>query len=281
MKLDIMFLTSIVTQVLLAVCAVYISFWDGWSKQHRCFVLIAFGVLAVVSVVTTYCAGANAAAETARAQAETQKSLEALSTKTDELGRTSSLNMELQHKLLSQSDALIGLSKQNLNEQTGGTSFCYVFIDVGGPGASNVTLITQGSNSLRNVFLKLIDLDAMKEAMKKPPYSLDSFTRTYGPIPVLQRSTAQKIDALVIAPEQTDRAWNAFLMAENGQMTELIRFHRNPNGTWETAYLVSASYHSGQKGIVFERISKDFPHGILQNDSDWTEVHKLAFLKVD
>jgi len=77
-----------------------------------------------------------------------------------------------------------------------------------------------------------------------------------------------------------DKHYLVEIYARNGGFQELLRVRRIKEGGWTEALIVSASYFSGVKGVVLERIDRQFPKAQLDSDHDWQALKKLRTLKI-
>jgi hypothetical protein len=172
--------------------------------------------------------------------------------------------------------SLADLTTANINEVTGGDSFCFVDMNTVPEGLS-ARVVQKGRYPVSNCRLYIADLNAAV----KSPAALAASTRVFPKVDFLIRGSAQTLGVYRIDPKEEYVRYNVFLFARNGSFVELLRLHRlSGNRGWIQAMLVTASYDTGQKGIVLENIHRDFPMELLKTDQDWNNLRKGRAIKV-
>ena len=137
------------------------SLHEDWAKAHRWWALSVFVVLAAVGLWATIEQSRKATRETTKANTRLSDSLDALRVSSDENARLARLNTELQGKLLLQSEAISGLSKQAIATTTGADSFCFMSVEHHSMkrGAPKPTFHHVGRYPLYEVRARIVDID--------------------------------------------------------------------------------------------------------------------------
>ena len=196
----------------------------------------------------------------------------------DSLTNSLSENQKTFEATVDRIEGLAAVTKDSVNEATGGESFC--FVDMGPiPEGLMAHLVQKGKYPVFDVRLNITDLNALDAAIKSGAPSLLVGTRTFGTIDFLSRDVWQPLGVYTVDPREEYARYNISIFARNGSFTQVLRLRRLKEGGWTSALLVHASYES-KKGIVFERIQRQFPMELLEKDQDWKALKKSKVIKV-
>jgi hypothetical protein len=182
---------------------------------------------------------------------------------------------------LKRMQGLSRLSKRNIDESTGGDSFCYVNITTTREGLIPM-LVQKGAYPLFQVDLVITDQDAADAALKVGAGAdINSFRHGFPRIDFLTRASLfHPLGVYSVKPTESYKHYLVEMYARNRGFTELLRVSRVKEGGWTKALIVSASYFTGVKGIVLEQVDGRFPRTVLDGDHDWQNFKKLKVLKV-
>ena len=176
--------------------------------------------------------------------------------------------------------ATMSQSNKVLAENTGGESFCYVGIAGEGPNQLVAFIVQMGRYPLFQVNGRIVDGDLF-EALLKSGGDLDAASRGFSTIDVLTRAPLWHPLATYPFPAEAEsRSFNIFLYARNGAFTESVRVRRLKPVGFTMATIVVGSYFTNERGIVFEKVDKNFPREILETDKDWQNILKLKRIKI-
>jgi hypothetical protein len=212
--------------------------------------------------------------EAARSQVTLQKNLA-------EIGRVQGLNTKLQEQLIESNATIAGLAKQNIDEITGGDSFCYVEVRefaLSG-GLLQVYLSGKGKYAVSAEEIRIVDLDELDAN----PGSKAALGRQFSfPQPVRYTGSIKRLYDIKPPPEVVSKRFNIFIKARNGYFEGFVRLRRMNDGGWRVANRVRAGflYHKERSGIVLEEIDRGFPPDILRSDHDWKATDKEKRVKV-
>jgi hypothetical protein len=95
--------------------------------------------------------------ENAAASRELGTALKNLGDSTASIANMTALNVQLQGRLLQESDTIADLSKQNIATVTGGDSFCYIDFEPALNGVGVMRVIRVGKYPLRGVSAQIMD----------------------------------------------------------------------------------------------------------------------------
>src|SRR6266404_2797873 len=109
--------------ILVGLLTIRISFLDSPSKANSPFRFVSL-ILRCVSIICIMFIGIR----NYQTQTESMQSKEKLETSLADIASVQDLNTELQKQLVKSNAALAELAKTNIDEVTGGDSFCYVEI---------------------------------------------------------------------------------------------------------------------------------------------------------
>ena len=169
-------------------------------------------------------------------------------------------------------------NQEMLGAITGGDSFCYV--DFGGWASDELiaNLMQVGKFDVPDVRVTITDLDAFHTAQERNKISeSDSYRKAFPVIPLVSRISLFR--GLTTYQGRGYRQFNIEVFFRNGAVTELARVNQDSKG-WAMAIIVAASYLDGRKGIVLEKIGRDFPRSLLTNDPDWINFSNLRRLDI-
>jgi hypothetical protein len=263
---DVLLWVAAITQLLLVLLGAIVSLQEEWVKRHKVMVLCFFAALGIGGLWATIAQSAKSARETTEASGRLGAALTDLGTSTTEIARMTTLNTQLQGKLLDASGTVTNLARQNIAYLTGGDSFCYVNFS---PSSGELWVIQEGHNHVFNASVRIVDLDGPFSLASQPQFS----------VPYLPRGTARLLGTIPFGSGDYKR-YNVFIMAPNGYFVESVRLKKNAgNNAWEGAKWVSASYYDGKRGIVLEDV-KNFPKDVLNNDVDWKNDLKIKRLLI-
>jgi len=210
-------------------------------------------------------------------QADTAKSfsqiLQGLTTTNDGLKETSTAISTTADLMTAQFKEQERLSRGIQDNMTGGDSFCYLVLQPSQTaGRLDMFVIQQGKNSVSNTSVQITDLE-------KPLTDLSAIINFT--IPLVYRGTSSTTLSALPWDSGDYKKFNIFMTAPNGRFVEIFRLKKvGTNNMWGRAILVSGSYYDGRSGIVFEDV-REFPHEILESDSDWKSNAKLKRLNIE
>jgi hypothetical protein len=255
--------------------AFFVAFWPPkkrWSKA----LLLSISLLLTAAEIHNLNAD-RVERDKRQAQAR-QEEREAFKSIVDSLSNSITENQKAFEATADRMKGLAALTKDSVKEATGGDSFC--FVDMGAtPEGLIAHLVQKGKYPVFDVRLNITDLNALDSAIKSGAPSLLVGTRTFGTIDFLSRGVWQPLGVYPVAPKEEYVRYNISIFARNGSFTELLRLRRLKEGGWTSALLVHASYDT-RKGIVFERIHRQFPVELLEEDQDWKALKKSKIIKV-
>jgi hypothetical protein len=171
------------------------------------------------------------------------------------------------------------LTKADIDESTGGNSFCYIDIREwsGLSGAVRTVLSQKGRNPVFNVNIRIVQLDNLSANIAAG--TMGAIERYFN-IPFVRRGgMSQVITDYQTLPNEASRSFNVFMTARNGSFTESIRLRRVAGG-WSSAKIVTASYYTKVTGVVLEESDKNFPAGTLDSDKDWLGLKNVKRLSI-
>jgi hypothetical protein len=207
-----------------------------------------------------------------------QAEREAFKSIADSITNSMSENQRAFEATVDRMKGLAAITKDTVNEATGGDSFC--FVDMGPtPEGLIAHLVQKGKYPVFDVRLNITDLNVLDAAIKSGAPSLLVGTRTFGTIDFLSRGLWQPLGVYPVDIKEEYVRYNISIFARNGSFTELLRLRRLKEGGWTSALLVHAAYDT-RKGIVFERIQRQFPVELLEKDQDWKALKKSKVIKV-
>jgi hypothetical protein len=178
-----------------------------------------------------------------------------------------SLNTQLQDKLLKQSDTITALSKQNIAAVTGGNSFCYVIATPTG-NEFLLNVVTNGSSPLHEVFSDMADLDTLREITRKPSFTwqdIQNAKTSYPAIPFLASSSARSLGKIPTgASDKRNLHFNFFSM--NGVWGENLSL-RLVKGQWQQAIKVTKELKGNRQKTLYNYVSDGYPR--IDGKVDW------------
>ena len=177
---------------------------------------------------------------------------------------------------MKRSDTILNGIDENIKIANGGDSYAYVVMSPIN-GGFDVYVIQDGNYHLLDAVVSVIDLDKFEAAVKTGQiFDRRRYEVVNTSMPLLYRGRALVVGTLPLDGGDYKR-YNSTIFARNGVFSELSRLKR-VGDTWKSAFVVSVSYYNGKKGIACEKIDKEFPHELVENDKDWTSVTKLSKL---
>lgn len=259
----------------LGLLAFFVVFWPPNKPWIKAGFLLVFLLLTGAEIHNLYRDRDERDMEQGIARKEEREAFKSIA---DNLTTSITKNQEAFEATMDRMTGLAALAKDNINEVTGGDSFC--FVDMGEiPEGLIAHLVQKGKYPVFDVRLNITDLNALDSAIKSRAPSLLASTRSFAAIDFLSRGLWQPLTVYPIDPKEDYVRYNISIFARNGSFTELLRLKRLKEGGWTSALLVHASYDT-KKGIVFERIHRQFPKEVLNTDQDWNNLKKGRTIKV-
>jgi hypothetical protein len=259
----------------LAIVAFFVALWPAKKRSTQAMILSISLLLTAAEIHNLHAIRVEYDAQQAQAR---QAEREAFNSIADSIANSMTENQKVVEATMERIKGLAAVTKDTFNEATGGDSFC--FVDMGPiPDGLMAHLVQKGKYPLFDVRLNITDLNALDSAIKSGAPSLLVGTRTFGTIDFLSRDLWQPLGVYPVDPKEEYVRYNISIFARNGSFTELLRLRRLKEGGWTSALLVHASYDT-KKGIVFERIQRQFPVELLEKDQDWKALKKSKVIKV-
>jgi len=216
--------TAAISQLLLVLLGAVVSLQEDWAKRHRALVLAAFAVLGCIGLIAT----AKRGSETATANQYLANSLGSLGDSTKEISRMTTLNTQLQEKLLQSSSAIAGLSKDNLNTITGGAS--YIYFDIASVVPVGNVLPGNGLNSgdiLVSAFPHFVGRYPLNHVFVSVIGPLERLPEIdYGTVFPNEIGKTRPFVQLKLRPDKSKQFVNIFISASNGSYAQTIYFKR-------------------------------------------------------
>jgi hypothetical protein len=259
----------------LAVVGFLVALWPPRKRWSQALILGIAVLLTAAEIHNLHTIRVEYDKQQAQAR---QAEREAFNSIADSLTSSMSENQKSFEATVERIKGLAAVTKDSVNEATGGESFC--FVDMGPiPEGLMAHLVQKGKYPVFDVRLNITDLNALAAAIKSGAPSLLVGTRTFGTIDFLSRDMWQPLGVYTVDPREEYARYNISIFARNGSFTQVLRLRRLKEGGWTSALLVHASYDS-KKGIVFERIERQFPVELLEKDQDWKALKKSKVIKV-
>jgi hypothetical protein len=259
----------------LAIVAFFVALWPPKTRWIQALILSISLMLTAAEIHNLHTARIEHDKQQAQAR---QAEREALNSIAGSITNSLTENQKAFEATLDRMTGLAAITKDTVNEATGGDSFC--FVDMGPiPEGLMAHLVQKGKYPVFDVRLNITDLNALDSAIKSGAPSLLTGTRTFGTIDFLSRELWQPLGVYPIDAKEEYVRYNISIFARNGSFTELLRLRRLKEGGWTSALLVHASYDT-KKGIVFQRIHREFPVELLEKDQDWKTLKKSKVIKV-
>jgi len=260
---------------LLAIVAILVALWPQKKRWTQALLVSVSLLLIAAEIHNLHTSRIELNKEQAQAR---QAEREAFKSIADSITNSISENQKAFEATVESIKGLAAVTKDTVNEATGGDSFC--FVDMGPiPEGLMAHLVQKGKYPVFDVRLNITDLNAVDSAIKSGAPSLLVGTRTFGTIDFLSRDLWQPLGVYPIDPKEEYVRYNISIFARNGSFTELLRLRRLKEGGWTSALLVHATYDA-KKGIVLERIQRQFPVELLEKDQDWKVLKKSKVIKV-
>jgi hypothetical protein len=183
-----------------------------------------------------------------------------LRAKTGELAKKSD-------ELSKKSDAIAHLNRELKNSVIGGDSFCYLalsfFSDTDATNFGELVVVHQGKYHLYDVHARIFDLDKSDEVESRG-ITLETMKLTNTNIAIgnLLPGHTRKIAQMNLG-NATERRFNIFFNARNGDFTQVLRF-RKVGGRWQHATKVDR----GKDLPPFEEITPGYPRN-NKGQVDW------------
>lgn len=259
----------------LAIVAFCVALWPPKKRWTQAVILGISLLLTAAEIHNLH----TIRVESDKRQAEArQAESEALKSVAESITNSLTENQKTFEATVDRMKGLAAITKDTVNEATGGDSFC--FVDMGPiPEGLMAHLVQKGKYPVFDVRLNITDLNALDSAIKSGAPSLLVGTRTFGTIDFLSQGLWQPLGVYPLDPKEEYVRYNISIFARNGSFTELLRLRRLKEGGWTSALLVHASYDT-KKGIVFQRIHREFPVELLEKDQDWKVLKKSKVIKV-
>lgn len=255
--------------------AFFVAFWPPKKRWTKALIL---GISLLLTGAEIHNLNTDRVERDKQQAQARQEEREAFKSIADSITASITENQKAFETTMDRIKGLAAATKDTVNEATGGDSFC--FVDMGTiPEGLIAHLVQKGKYPVFDVRLNITDLNALDSATKSGAPSLLVSTRTFGTIDFLSRGLWQPLGVYVVEPKEEYVRYNISIFARNGSFTELLRLKRLKEGGWTSALLVHASYDT-KKGIVFERIHRQFPVELLETDQDWKALKKSKIIKV-
>ena len=260
-------LTAAIVQALLAILGVFVTLKEEWAKRRQWPVFSVFVVLGVVGLL----ASVEQGGESSRANDKLAASVQDLGQATREIGRVTSLNTDLQTKLLAQEETISGLAKRGIGSVTGGNSFCYLKLLSRDTQDGSFVLLSEGEFPLYEISIQAVDVGSLEDLRIRrgvPAWSfeeMESMT-TYLQIATIPSHTA-KTGIHIPIRNGTKADFNIFFSARNGFWSELVRL-RKVNGLWTQATKVQVDFagaRTEQHRLPWTAVEQNFP----QSELNW------------
>jgi hypothetical protein len=244
-----------VITVLMAVLGGIVSAQAPTRVWHKISYMVAFVLTGAFSIVLTVkISNENAAATKALADA-----LGHVKDSTGEIARMTTLNTQLQEKLLTSNTKIAELSKENLEQTTGAKGYCNVFPVITGADATTLPLTVANGTSY-SVFDVTIDVmpqvmasDGQDNILEKLQKTVSVFVGNVSP------HYARQIGVLIPLRKDIDNRFHVSMFSRSGIFSESLVVSWN-NGHWNTDYDLS---RQGDKKMI-HTIAKDFPYSEKQ-----------------
>jgi hypothetical protein len=224
-----------VVTVLMALLGGAVALHAPAKWQPKIIYAAIFAVLGVISIIYVI----KQSNETAIANQNLGAALSSLGQSTTKIADMTTLNSQLQDKLLKQSETITDLSKQNIAAVTGGNTFCYV---IANPVFNEFLLNigTIGTSPLHEVTIELTDVDKMRTVVAgKPTLSFEeiqSYTTNFPIVPFLEPTSGRMLARIPIGtPPKRYLQFNFFSL--NGVWSETLKLEL-VNGKWAQAIKV-------------------------------------------
>ena len=263
-----------IIQFALASLGAAVSFSPSIAERNSRKLIVAFLAFGILGIVTIATQGTRAS----RAQASLDQSLADLETKQASLETSQTQVLKLQDAIIAQGRVISSLSIRNVDEITGGKSFCYVEIRPIDKQSLVAMLLSKGKYPVSNVDGYIVDEDLFHTGIN--PYNPEVFTKSKNPfqLPFVRvGSFATDLGRYVL--QGKTRSFNAQIVARNGIFQQITRL-RQVDGNWFAANIVSVSFYDGVRGVVLESVDKGFPIETLNNDSEWNDMKKLPHISL-
>lgn len=171
--------------------------------------------------------------ETAKASSDLSTSIHDLSESSKETTRLQTLNTALQQKLLEASGNIVNLSKQNLDQITGGDSYPVIIASLrpDQQGAMTLSVVAHGKNNLVDLTINVMSHMQRRDDPQwvfqqlMSPQALD--------LPMVPVNRALQIP-ITIHPEGVSDVYQINSSARNGSFVEILRINQTASGLQET-----------------------------------------------
>jgi hypothetical protein len=227
--------------VLMTVLGTIISLHAPTDRGWKIFYAVMFIVLGVIAVKFVI----QQSRETAIANASLASDVGRLSASTDEISRMTTLNTQLQGRLLEQSDKIESLSQQGVDQATGGDSYAVVspiMIPVVQPNTFALSLHVgknSGKNSVLDAHVYLRQLPIPNEG--KQSQFMDVLSGKGDPpvyVGQIDPNWSQTLSARITPFVTGTTSYVVNVFAKNKPTTETLQVRRNADGAWEYSYKI-------------------------------------------
>ena len=261
----------------LGIIAFFVVFWPPNNRWLKATFLGVSLLLTGLEIHNLYRDRNQRDKEQARVRKEEREAFQSIA---DNITTSLTENQQAFDATMERMGGLAALAKDNINEATGGDSFCFVEM-VPVPEGLMAHLIQKGKHPLFEVRLNISDLNALDSGIKSGAPSLLANTRSFSTIDFLAPGLLHPLGVYRIEPKEEYVRYNIFIYARNGSFIELLRLKRLANQSgWVSALLVTASYTRKKKGVVLENIDRRFPMELLKSDQDWNNLKKGKTIKI-
>jgi hypothetical protein len=152
---DVPLWIAAITQLLLVLLGTIVSLQEESAKRHKILILICFAMLGIGGLWATIVQSSKSAQDATKLGT----ALSDLDKSTNDIARMTSLNTQLQGKLLDSSGIIANLARQNIAYVTGGDSFCYLMLSTTTlNGTVEPSLIQSGRNHVFNIGIRIVDI---------------------------------------------------------------------------------------------------------------------------
>jgi hypothetical protein len=179
-----------IVTILMGAAGIVVSLYPPSQKWQKALHATVFGILCMVGFVCVL----KQSKENAVAGEQLKTALHDLQKSSSSIKDVTTLNTDLQKQLIAQGKVIVGLSKENIADVTGGDSYCFVVATPTDIGEFRFYASVVGSSPLHNIFTEMVDRDVAKTFFAQKTLSFNDIPRftTYFPeLPFLSVSTAQ------------------------------------------------------------------------------------------
>lgn len=165
---------------------------------------------------------------------------------------------DLYRQLAEKSNEIARLNREVAKSITGGNSFCYLALTLGGgeTNTPNIVFVHKGRYPLYDVGVRIVDLEKWGRLGKKLTMQDLRQTDTYINLGNLSRNQVSLKGTLKL-PDSGQQRFNIFFSARNGFWNQALRLKR-VSGHWRMASKVTRRLN-GKTVTVYRKVDSDFP----------------------